>query len=216
MYAFLSYQTNDKSIAARVRSILEDLGISSFLAHEDIAVSEQWRLAILAEIGKADLFVAILSKSYYESFWCIQESGIAAFRKRMLIVPLSIDGAVPLGFFGHIQSTKIDPESPRVTDIFPALAKRDVGFVIDKIIDIIGTSGSYRRAEANFELLFPYLTKVNDQQIVRLLQKAAANAQISNAGLCAQKYLPPLMKSHGALLDKNTRQNLEETLARYA
>ena len=64
-------------------------------------------MKILAEIGKADFFVAILSKNYYESCWCLQESGIAAFRKNNHVA-VPIDGSLPKGFLAHIQSTPIE------------------------------------------------------------------------------------------------------------
>lgn len=41
-YAFISYQTADKQIAGRIKELLESIGITSFLAHEDIDVSEEW------------------------------------------------------------------------------------------------------------------------------------------------------------------------------
>ncbi len=173
-------------------------------------------MKILAEIGKADLFVAMLSKNYYESCWCLQESGIAAFRKKMIIVPLSIDGSLPKGFLAHIQSTPIDPDRPRREDVLPAIAKRNVSFAIDAIIGIIGSSNSYRNAEANFALILPYLKKASEKQIVRLLNAAAENSEVHDASLCVQKYLPPLLESHGHLLDRETLAFLTERLARYA
>jgi len=110
MRAFLSYQTGDKLVAGRVGKLFERLSITVFMAHEDIGVSEEWRLQILKEHGSADLFVPILSECYFPSVWCTQESGIAAFRD-MTMMPLSIDGTIPLGFIGHIQSTKINADS---------------------------------------------------------------------------------------------------------
>src|SRR5947209_19740129 len=90
MRAFMSYQTADKEIAARVAAILEEFECTAFMAHEHIEVSGEWRVEILKEIEAADLFVPILSANYYNSIWCKQESGIAAFRK-MPIIPLSIE-----------------------------------------------------------------------------------------------------------------------------
>jgi hypothetical protein len=49
LYAFISYQTEDKQIAGRIKSLLETIGVKSFLAHEDIDVSEEWRIKILEE-----------------------------------------------------------------------------------------------------------------------------------------------------------------------
>jgi hypothetical protein len=96
------------------------------------------------------------------------------------------------------------------------LAKHDVSFLIDKIIGIIHKSPNYRQAEANFELILPYLDTATDGQITELLRVSTDNNQVCNAGLCAQKYLPPLLKSHGHLMAPEERKMLEDTLKLYA
>lgn len=97
MQAFLSYQTEDRHVAAKVREFLDSIAVPAFMAHEDINVSHEWHKVILDEISKADIFVAILSEHYLRSQYCMQESGIAIFRNaRMTIIPLSTDGACRL------------------------------------------------------------------------------------------------------------------------
>jgi hypothetical protein len=214
MRAFMSYQTADKEIAARVAAILQEFDCTAFMAHEHIEVSGEWRLEILREIETADLFVPILSVNYYNSIWCKQESGIAAFRK-MAIIPLSTDGAIPQGFIAHIQSTRVDPAAPKYTDLLPGIAKHDVSFVIDKLVAKVGKSGGYRGAEANFELILPYLGKATREQVVELLNVSTDNRQICHASLCATKYLPPLVKSHGKFMNKDKLKELEGVLAQY-
>jgi len=216
MYAFLSYQTADKNVARDIQKVLDDVGISAFLAHEDIQVSHEWRETILKEIRKADIFVPILSKIYYTSPWCVQESGMAAFRKGMCILPLSLDGSIPQGFIAHIQSTRIDGDNIQLASLCPGLAKKDIGFVINMLSNIIGQSGSFRVAEYNFESILPYLNKATPKQIVNLLNIAAKNGQVLHASLCASKYLPPLVKSHGHLLDQETRTYIDRVLNQYA
>lgn len=214
MRAFMSYQTSDKEIAARVAAILREFECTAFMAHEDIEVSGEWRLEILKEIEAADLFVPILSARYYDLIWCKQEFGIAAFR-RMTIIPLSTDGAIPQGFIAHIQSTRIDPASPKFTDLLPGVAKHNVAFVIDKLIAKVSESRSFRGAEANFELILPYVGKATKEQIVQLLTASADNQQVCHASLCATKYLPPLVASHGNLMQKAKLTELQSVLAQY-
>jgi TIR domain len=214
MLAFMSYQTENRAIAGRVSQLLGTLGIQAFMAHEHIEVSMQWRDAILRQIGLADVFVPILSQHYYQSIWCKQESGIAAFR-RITIIPLSIDGSIPLGAISHIQSTLIDPNAPVYGNVVPGLALNHVSFLINALTQIISSSGNYRTAESNFELVIPHLPRATDQQIIELLNVAQRNNQVCNAGRCAVHYLPPLMASHGHLLDPQVRASLKETLARY-
>ena len=216
MKAFISYQTNDKIVAGKIKSLLTELGIPGFLAHEDIEVSEEWRLKILEELALADLFICLLSKNYYESIWCIQESGIAAHRKDMRIMPISIDGSIPKGFISHIQSTRIDPERFSIRDLIPIIAKKNEPLAIDLIIEIIGNSGSFRGAEANFQLLLPYTTRMSDAQAIRLLEKSAENGQVHHAGLCAKQYLPPLLERYGHLVSADMLTFLKNICSEYA
>jgi hypothetical protein len=51
MYASISYQTGEKLVAGQLQALLAKLGVKSFLAHEDIQVSEEWRHKILEELG---------------------------------------------------------------------------------------------------------------------------------------------------------------------
>ena len=214
-YAFISYQTADKLVAGEIKDILESVGITSFLAHEDIGVSEEWRIKILDEIGAADLFVSVLSNNYYSSPWCIQESGIAAYRNNLTIIPLSIDGSIPKGLFANIQSTKIEPGKISITDLLPGLIKFDFNQAVDEIIEMIGESGSFRGAEANFEMILPHLDGLTPDQNKRLLEHAARNNQIHHAGLCATEYLPPLIDKHGHLLDSETKEFLQGICDQY-
>lgn len=216
MYAFLSYQTGEKEVAGEVRDLLLSLGIKSFTAHDDIEVSEEWRQKILEELGKADLFIPLLSKAYYASPWCMQESGIAAFRDGLAIIPLSLDGSIPPGFISHIQSTKVQPGKIEIGSLLPGLAKKNVGFVIDFTIEKIKRSGSFRSAEANFALILPMVGKATNEQILKLLKVSRANSQVLHASQVAHEFLPPLIKSHGHLLDAEDLAELEKVVEQYA
>ncbi len=215
-YAFLSYQTADKSVAGQIKSVLAKVRIEAFLAHEDIDVSEEWRLKILEEIGRADMFVCLLSENYVKSHWCIQESGIAAFRSKMTIVPLSLDGTMPTGLVSSFQAIRVDPADITIRDLLPAFLKHDFGVGIDLIIDMIGSSRGYRTAETNFQLILPHIAKMSDPQVQALLERSADNEQVHHASLCARDYLPPLLKSHGHTLKPKTRSYLKQVCARYA
>jgi len=211
MRAFLSYQTQDKLVAGRVREVLQAIGVQSFLAHEDIQVSRQWQRAILDELKKCELFFAILSERYYQSIYCAQESGIAVFRD-MTIVPLSIDGTIPKGFIAHIQSSKVDPEDISPAILFAGIAEHDFNFVFDRLVHEISTSGSFRGAEYDFQQILPYLDRASDEQIVRLLNTSSENGQVLYAHLVVTDYLPPLFARSGHLLDEDTRNRIEGVL----
>lgn len=209
MLAFLSYQTKDKKVAGAVREILKNLGVDTFLAHEDISVSAAWQRRIIREIKRCEIFVAILSKQYLSSPYCMQESGIAVFRGNITIIPLAIDKTTTSpGFMQHIQSVRITPRDIDRSVLFDGLIECAPDLVLKKLTDELGRSHSFRDAEANFRALKPYLEHATDSQIVRVLKVSAANGQVWNAHLCREEYLPPLFKSHGKRLDVESRRVL--------
>ena len=216
MYAFISYQIADKFVARKIKELLQEAGIDSFMAHVDVNVSEEWRLKILAEIGLADLFVSLWSKNYYDSCWCIQESGIASFRKDLTVIPLSIDGSIPLGFASNIQSTKINPTNVQLSDLMPGIIKAEPDFGIKLVFKNIEESRSFRGAEANFQKALPYLSTLTPEQGKKLLKISIGNNQIHHAGLCATEYLPEILAKYGYLLEPNEHKFLTEILESYA
>lgn len=217
MLVFMSYSSLDRSAAAKICKFFDGLKIPKFMAHEDINVSREWQEEILSQISQADIFVAILSVNYLASPYCIQEAGIAIYRKKeMTIIPLSIDGTVSPGMMAHIQSRRVNPESVDDATLFAGLVKYNAHFAIDHMVDRLRISSNYRSAERHFALLLPYLENATDEQIVEVLKAAVNNGQISEAGLCARTYLPPLFKTHGKFLNGADQKHLGQILDRYA
>jgi len=212
--AFISYQSADKHVAGKLQRTLEKFGIASFLAHEDIEVSAEWRERILEELGRAKIFVSLLSYNYFESPWCVQESGIVAYRG-IPSLHLSLDGSIPRGFSSNIQSIKVNADEITIQELVPGLISSDFDLGIGILIDIIGRSGSFRKAETNFSMIEPHVHKMSDEQIKTLLEKARSNAQVHHASLCASRLLPPLLKSHGHLLNEDTKEFLQEVCSQY-
>lgn len=128
-YVFISYQTRDRHVAAGIQSMLTEHGVASFIAHEDIEVSISWQDKILEELGKADIFICLLSRHYSQSPWCVQESGIARFRN-IHIIPLSLDGSIPEGFIASVQSKRINAKlGIELDDFVDGLKAYDPGLV---------------------------------------------------------------------------------------
>ncbi len=107
MIAFISYSYSDREYARQTKQVLEEVGVSAFLAHEDLAVSEEWKDRIIEELKICDLFIPLLSKDFRRSKWAPQEAGFIASRPEVRIAPLSIDGTIPFGFIEHVQSGRI-------------------------------------------------------------------------------------------------------------
>lgn len=211
----MSYSTKDKLIAKEIKEIISELNLEVFLAHEDISVSEEWRNRILNEISKTNIFVCLLSKNYLESEWCLQESGIAIYKKDK-IIPLSVDGTIPPGCINHIQSIKIDSSPINSDQIINAFEKVDHNIVINYHISNFQKSASYRNAEANMSKLVAYYEILNNDQIDKIFQGILSNVQIHHAGKCASEYIPNFLNRYGNKLDSDELEFLITTCNEYS
>ena len=104
---FISYSHIDKAIAGGLKEVLEQYGISCFLAHEDIEPSQEWESKIRDTLKTSDILIPILTENFPNSIWTNQEIGFAlAYNK--LIIPLKIN-INPYGFIAKIQALQLKP-----------------------------------------------------------------------------------------------------------
>jgi hypothetical protein len=192
--AFTSYSSRDKTYGAAVRKALSEVNLESFLAHDDLRVSEEWKARILAELRQCKIFVPLLSKAFRSSAWCAQETGFVVERGNVLIIPLSIDGTVPFGFISHIQchrihSTGVDPQI-----ILDAVGREWPTVIVEVLLRPVAGASSFRHAEKLVKPLVPYFGRFSKIQATRFAHMAVENGQIWDAYLCREKYLPQFLK----------------------
>lgn len=84
---------------------MEEYGITSFVAHEDIKPSKEWLKEIEKALNSMDCMSVIMYEGFHESKWCDQEVGVA-LGKSITVLPLLPDGD-PYGFLGEYQGVKI-------------------------------------------------------------------------------------------------------------
>jgi TIR domain-containing protein len=207
--AFISYSTKDKLIGADVKRILGDFGVDSFLAHDDLRVSEEWEERILHELSRCDIFVPLLSKAFRSSDWASQETGIAVTRKTLLVIPLSVDGTMPFGFISHLQGKKIPVAGIPVELFRDPLLKRFPRRVIPRLIERVEHAWSFRDAEAAVEPLVEIRPLFTRGEANQFATAAVNNRQVWSASLCRSKYLPAFLKLHRNNIKRRTRQALE-------
>lgn len=102
---FISHITTKKNQAASLKKALEEYGITSFVAHEDIKPSKEWLKEIEKALNSMDCMSAMMYEGFHESKWCDQEVGVALGRS-ITVLPLLPDGD-PYGFLGEYQGIKI-------------------------------------------------------------------------------------------------------------
>lgn len=206
---FISYSTIDRAVAAQVKAVLARAGLSVFMAHDDLQVSEEWKSRILEELAACDMFVALLSTSFRASDWAPQELGYIVSRSSVAIVPLSIDGTTLFGFISHIQGRSIPATGPDENLLVYPLVPRFPRLMLPVLIRRAADAGSYRGAEALMRPLVPFFGLLNDQEANALAAAAVENGQIWSAGLCRAEYLPRFLEMQRANIDTRVLTALE-------
>lgn len=155
--AFLSYAHEDKARAGRVKQILEENGVTAFLAHETLEVSTEWRAEILRHLETSSALVALVTNNFAKSMWANQEVGVA-FARRLVLIPLMFDRTSELkGFLEMFQGVHVTEDD--------LVGK--VKSVVPRIIE--GKSPGERSEEASETRILWYLKSKVDSYL-RLLK----------------------------------------------
>jgi len=125
---FISHLTTNKTRMSQLKESLDSWGICAFVAHEDIAVTRQWRDEVELGLKTMDVLIAVVEKGFKESDWCSQEVGYALGRS-VAVIPLRA-GLDPYGFFGKYQGLQIKGKLPNV--------------VADELAQLIFSKSEYR------------------------------------------------------------------------
>ena len=108
---FISHITPMKQKASNLKTALEEYGITSFVAHEDINPTKEWQKEIQRALNSMDCMSAMLYDGFHQSYWCDQEVGVALGRSTTVLLPLILDHD-PYGFLGEYQGIKIKGMCP--------------------------------------------------------------------------------------------------------
>jgi hypothetical protein len=208
--AFVSYSTRDKKIAADVKTALTDLGLTVFVAHDDLRITDEWKAKILEELEVAQVFVPLLSKEFKQSDWAPQELGYAVAKKQ-LIVPLQVDQTVPFGFISHLQGKHIPPGSPVELFLDPLVAHFPRP-TLQRQVERLSKASNFRGAEALMKPLVPHFKKFTAALANHLADICIANGQVWDADLCKTDYLPRFLKVNGKRMAADRKSQLEEKI----
>ena len=89
-------------MATALQESLTELGVASFVAHEDIEPNAEWQTEIERALFSMDMLLALLTEGFKESNWTDQEVGIAIGREVPIISVAR--GKDPYGFIGKYQA----------------------------------------------------------------------------------------------------------------
>lgn len=202
--AFISHAHDDRAAAGQAQQVLRDAGISPFLAHEDLEVSDDWPARILLELGACDLFVPLLSKSFVSSTWAQQEAGFIVSRlPGVVVAPLSLDGTRIGGFLAHIQCPSVRGGITQSLLVEP-LISRFPRTILPRLIATAVKAGSFRHAEALISPLVRFFPVFSLEEATAFAEGAIGNGQIWFASRCRSEYLPEFLRIQGSALAPKT------------
>ena len=179
---FISHLAAHKLQASNLQQALNDRGISSFVAHEDIEPAKEWQVQIELALATCDILVALLHPEFHSSKWTDQEIGFCMGRGvPVFAVRLGQD---PYGFIGRFQAFNGNGKeiSKVAEEIFEAVCKnkQTQSVMGNALVSIFEESDAFAVAKERIR----YLETLNIWEpnfAERILNAKKANSQISGS-----------------------------------
>ncbi|MEA3400006.1 MAG: toll/interleukin-1 receptor domain-containing protein [Armatimonadota bacterium] len=192
---FVSHVAAHKTEAHELKRWCEKVGISCFVAHEDIVPTAEWEPEILRALVSMDALLAWLTPGFHESEWTDQEVGVAIGR-RIPVIPVR-RGLDPYGFIGKYQALLGDSMSlEQVADeAMEALIERfetTTGRMARALVARFERADSFRHAEKLLRVIAGYQT-LPAELISRMEAAPGSNVQVAEAW-GVQEELPKLIE----------------------
>jgi hypothetical protein len=180
---FISHVHTHKARVAVLKGHLKTLGISGFVAHEDIAPSLEWQAEIDLALRTTQAALALLTADFHESKWTDQEVGVAIARG-VLVIPVNL-GVVPYGFMGKYQALAASLDHPEALadEVFAILSKRPgtIAAMREGLVTALERANTYKAAKKVAKLLVAIQRDFTEVQVSRIRAALADNDQVSNA-----------------------------------
>jgi hypothetical protein len=160
---FLSHKVEVKKETSELKASVGLLGVSCFVAHEDIHPTKEWQDEIENALVTMDGFVALLTDNFHESDWTDQEVGYALARGVPLIAVRL--GRNPYGFIGKFQALSSTWETAPM-NIFRILIKQDRMF--SAYVHALRACISWENGNKQAEVL-PFIDSLSPEQIDELV-----------------------------------------------
>lgn len=105
---FLSHRAKDRKYASKVAEGLRELGHRTFVAHDDIRATKEWRDEILHFLNTMTHFVGLVTDGFHEGSWTDQEIGYSFARTDVKRIFVKLADSDPKGLAGFEQAAMSD------------------------------------------------------------------------------------------------------------
>ena len=176
---FISYASDIRKTAGRIKKYLDQYGFNCFLAHEDIPPQTVWPDEVLDALEKCSLFLPLLTPKFIESFYCQQETGFA-YCRGVEILPVMISKE-PMGMIANLQAlrfnkNKFDASCWKIVQ-HVAKTKSLSRPVLDALVNWFGESDSYDTATERAKKILNEF-EFSPRQVKKIKRYIKKNSQI--------------------------------------
>ena len=202
METFISYSSEIKITAGKIKNYLDKFGFNCFLGHEDIPPQTTWPEKILFSLKQCDLFLPLLTPGFLESYYCQQETGFS-YCKGVEILPIMISKA-PMGMISNLQALRFNKKDFESScwKIVKHVAKKDAisKSVLDALIEWFGESNSYDEANKRAKLILTEFEFSGGQ--VKTIRSLIKNKSQINQTKNARDSIFKFMKKYDTYFDE--------------
>ncbi len=186
---FISHRDKYKSEVSKLAKLLENYGISSFVAHDNILPMEEWQTTIEKAMQTMEILVAFITNDFFESTWTNQEVGFA-IGHGIPVVSVKLEEKVPEGFLSPVQAIRANVNDLNsICDVlYETLCKHLGHNKKERLRKAIIQAFTISSNEDEIKVRFAYLDKLLDT-LTEVESKKIRDAYKSNINLCRSSYL---------------------------
>lgn len=188
---FISHRDAHKAKANELATSLESYGISSFVAHDTIQPTKEWRREIISGLETMEIMLLFLTDDFHESPFTSQEIGFALGRS-VPIISLKLERKDPPGFVGHEQALRGNLATPSASTsavyslLIEKLGRRERAW--SSLISAFVTATDFVEAKHRFDRMDTAVQSLSDSQLSTIISGYYKNDQLYRAGHLTSKY----------------------------
>ena len=101
---FLSHKAEHRKEVSRIAERLEEFGLKTFVAHDDVPPTREWRDEILLALRSMTHFVGLITDDFHSGSWTDQEIGYAFSSSEVRRIFVRLSDVDPRGLAGFEQA----------------------------------------------------------------------------------------------------------------
>jgi hypothetical protein len=182
---FISHKDSHKIEAKSLADSLEEYGVSTFVAHDNIEPMSTWQGEIEKALATMEIMLAFVTDDFHDGFWTNQEIGYA-LGKQIPIIPVKLERADPMGFIGKVQALRgrLDDPQASASAVFDVIGDKlgQRTRLQRALIAAFTTSPDFNETIRRFKRLDSSVQSLTNEEFAEIAEGFAVNNQLHNCG----------------------------------